>query len=106
MKVRLIRRCSATCLIEDRTLYVKSLLYCAIFMLVLEVPTSSDPPPGYYDPAAGLTGLELQTALHDIIDDHTNISYNDIWIAFFTTDDKPGNIVWDMYSDIPGGTPP
>ena len=81
-------------------------LYCAILLLALEAPVSSDPPPGYYDPAAGLTGLELQTALHGIIDDHTNISYNDIWVAFFTTDDKPGNIVWDMYSDIPGGTPP
>jgi len=69
---------------------------------------SADPPPGYYDPAVGLTGPALQEALHDIIDNHTNISYDAIWLAFFTTDDRYGNetIVWDMYSDTPGETPP
>ncbi|MBN2586666.1 MAG: endonuclease [Candidatus Fermentibacteraceae bacterium] len=66
----------------------------------------ADPPPGYYDPAAGLSGPELQQALHDIIDDHTCITYDDIWLAFFTTDDRQDSLVWDMYSDIPGETPP
>ncbi len=74
--------------------------------LLLSSVSFADPPPGYYDDAAGLTGLELQTALHNIIDNHTYISYNAIWLAFFTTDDKPDSIVWDMYSDIPGGIPP
>ncbi len=63
-------------------------------------------PPGYYDPAAGLSGEALRSALHDIIDDHSVISYDDVWLAFYTTDDKPGGMVWDMYSDVPGGTPP
>jgi endonuclease I len=68
---------------------------------------SAGPPAGYYDPAAGLTGSELQQALHDIIDDHDYISYDDIWTAFFSTDALPDGIhVWDMYSDVPGGTPP
>lgn len=62
-------------------------------------------PAGYYDPAASLTGTALQQALHDIIDGHTPISYTSIWSAFYTTDDKPNNTVWDMYSDIPNGTP-
>jgi endonuclease I len=63
-------------------------------------------PPGYYDSAAGLLGDDLQAALHDIIDNHTIISYDGLWTAFYTTDDKPNGMVWDMYSDIPGGTPP
>lgn len=63
-------------------------------------------PPGYYDPAEGLIGPALQAALHGIIDGHTSISYTAIWNAFYTTDDKPNGKVWDMYSDIPGGTPP
>jgi endonuclease I len=63
-------------------------------------------PAGYYDDAQGLSGESLQAALHDIIDDHTSISYDDLWQAFYTTDDKPNGKVWDMYSDIPGGTPP
>ncbi len=66
---------------------------------------SAQPPAGYYDNAAGLTGKALQQALHDIIDNHTVISYSSLYTCFLTTDDKPGNIVWDMYSDIPGGTP-
>jgi len=80
----------------------------ALAFFMLSALASADPPPGYYDPAAGLTGPALQEALHDIIDNHTNISYSALWDAFYTTDDRYGNetIVWDMYSDVPGGTPP
>lgn len=63
-------------------------------------------PPGYYATAEGLFGVALQSALHLIIDDHTAVSYEQTWISFQTTDDKPNGKVWDMYSDVPGGTPP
>lgn len=63
-------------------------------------------PLGYYDPAEGLIGEPLRGALHDIIDGHFSISYTGLWTAFYTTDDKPNGKVWDMYSDVPGGTPP
>lgn len=66
----------------------------------------AQPPPGYYDPAAGLSGAALKQALHGIIDDHTVLSNAGLWNAFYTTDDRPGNSVWDIYSDVPGGTPP
>ncbi|MEI7500625.1 MAG: endonuclease [Bacteroidota bacterium] len=63
-------------------------------------------PPGYYDPATGQTGVALQTALYNIIKGHTIISYSAIPGYYPVTDAKPDNVVWDMYSDIPGGTPP
>ena len=63
-------------------------------------------PLGYYDPATGLLGEPLRGALHGIIDGHTSISYAGLWTAFYTTDDKDNGKVWDMYSDVPGGTPP
>ncbi|MBD3367261.1 MAG: hypothetical protein GF405_03665 [Candidatus Eisenbacteria bacterium] len=63
-------------------------------------------PPGYYDAAWGLVGDDLRAALHTIIDDHTVLSYASSWESFYTTDDKPNGKVWDMYSDVPGGTPP
>jgi len=63
-------------------------------------------PPGYYNPATGLSGTALQQALHDIIDNHTVVSYNSLWTWFQKTDKKANGKVWDMYSDIPGGTPP
>ena len=56
-------------------------------------------PNGYYNNATGKTGDELKAALHDIIDGHTTISYQQIWSAFWSTDNKGNNVVWDMYSD-------
>jgi endonuclease I len=61
---------------------------------------------GYYDAAYKLYGTALRTALHNLIKGHTSISYSGLWTAFVTTDKKPNGKVWDMYSDIPGGTPP
>ncbi len=81
--------------------------FCAAAAVLITGAAFAGIPPGYYDPAAGLTGMALQAALHGIIDNHRAISYEGIWQAFYTTDDiQPGNYVWDMYSDIPGGTPP
>ncbi len=74
--------------------------------LTLWLGTYAQIPAGYYDAAAGLSGLPLKVALHNIIKNHTAITYNGLWTAFPTTDDKPNGKVWDIYSDIPGGTPP
>lgn len=64
-------------------------------------------PSGYYASAEGLIGETLRAALHNIIDGHHSVSYTPgVWNAFYTTDDKPNGKVWDMYSDVPGGTPP
>jgi len=63
-------------------------------------------PNGYYDDAQGLSGAQLKTALSNIIDNHNVQSYDALWIHFESTDPKPNGKVWDMYSDVPGGTPP
>jgi endonuclease I len=63
-------------------------------------------PNGYYNSAAGLEGTALRAALHNIIDNHTSLSYGDIYDILDQTDQKSNGKVWDMYSDIPGGTPP
>jgi endonuclease I len=63
-------------------------------------------PAGYYDSAVGLRGTALRAALHNIIRNHLAQSYDYAFTAFQTTDVKPNKKVWDMYSDIPGGTPP
>lgn len=68
--------------------------------------TKAQLPTGYYNSANGKTGTQLQLALHDIIDNHTSVNYATLWTSFKTTDKKPNGKVWDMYSDIPGGTPP
>ncbi|MBL0886246.1 endonuclease [Myceligenerans indicum] len=57
-------------------------------------------PAGYYDAADGLTGSALKSALHGIIDDHTEISYSTVWTALRETDEDPnnsGNVI-ELYS--------
>jgi endonuclease I len=84
--------------------HIKKYLFLSYF-LFLQVTSLPAQPAGYYDPAEGLTGTSLQQALHDIIDNHSSSTYDDLWTDFQTTDDKSDGKVWDMYSDIPSGTP-
>jgi endonuclease I len=62
--------------------------------------TPTDPPPTggtgpwdgtYYAPAIGKSGTALRTALHDIIDGHTTLSYDQVWTALKDTDQDPSN---------------
>ncbi|HNX44760.1 MAG TPA: endonuclease [Bacteroidales bacterium] len=80
-----------------------------LFVFILLVFTGnqlfSQIPEGYYNTASGLYGTNLQQALHDIIDNHTSVTYSSLWTYFQDTDKKPDGKVWDMYSDVPGGTP-
>jgi endonuclease I len=59
-------------------------------------PTEPEPEPtiptdDYYATASGKTGSTLKIALHDIIDDHTEISYSNVWDALRVTDEDPNN---------------
>jgi endonuclease I len=76
-----------------------------IFCLLFSGYLFAQIPDGYYDAASGKKGYQLRVALHGIIDNHTVVSYSSLWTHFYTTDDKPDGTVWDMYSDIPAGTP-
>ena len=82
-----------------------------IFISVLIVLVSinfifSQIPNGYYDNAQGKTGVALKQALHDIIKNHTVVSYGSLHSYYQQTDKKSNGKVWDMYSDIPGGIAP
>ena len=70
-------------------------------------------PPGYYDPANGLSCAPLKTALSGIITTgHTQNNYGSLDdVQFLTTDDRlndagTATIVYDMYSDNPVGVDP
>lgn len=57
-------------------------------------------PPGYYNGTEVLSGNDLRLALHNIIDDHTQKSYDYVWTAYATTDLKSNGKIWDMYTHI------
>jgi endonuclease I len=93
--------------LKNSLLFRHGVLTALTFVLLLCISgIFAQIPPGYYDPASGKTGVALQAALHNIIKGHTVVSYNSIPGFFPSTDAKPGSVVWDMYSDVPGGTPP
>ncbi|MEE4197667.1 MAG: endonuclease [Bacteroidales bacterium] len=79
-------------------------IFIVSLLLVVSQNFYAQAPEGYYDSATG-TGYLLKTQLHDIIKDHTSLSYTPgVWDAFYTTDVRPDGYVWDMYSDVPGGS--
>ncbi len=48
-------------------------------------------PPAYYNSASGLSGQALKSALNDIIDGHTEYSYDNAKLAIYDTDEDPNN---------------
>lgn len=80
--------------------------FLLIALLPLFTVSFAQIPNGYYTSASGLNGTALQAALHNIIDNHNVQSYSSLHTHFQLTDRKANGTVWDMYSDVPGGTPP
>ncbi len=83
---------------------MRSFLICCL--LAFQLGGMCQIPPGYYHAAQGLHGDTLKQVLHQIIKNHTIISYSAVWTAMKKTDKKPNGKVWDIYSDVPGGVPP
>jgi len=80
--------------------------FFGLVLFLVVSTTNAQIPPGYYDNALGLQDTALQLALHNIIKNHNSVSYSSLHTYYQTTDKKPNGKVWDMYSDVPGGTPP
>ncbi|MBD1379560.1 endonuclease [Bacillus sp. IB182487] len=58
----------------------------------IDPPDQSNPDiDTYYENAAGKSGEALKVSLHEIIDDHTELSYSEVWDALKNTDEDPAN---------------
>lgn len=86
-----------------KSFFIRIGVFFSLWVISLSILAQA--PAGYYDAADGLSGTTLQQALHDIIDNHTVRSYSQLWTDMQSTDAKASGKVWDMYSDIPSGTP-
>jgi endonuclease I len=62
-----------------------------VSLLVLSTSIFSQIPNGYYDDTEGLIGDELKSVLNNIIDNHTELSYDGVWNALRDTDKDPDN---------------
>jgi endonuclease I len=77
---------------------IKKILNIFVALLV-SFTLTAQAPANYYDNAEGKSGAELKTALYNIIKNHIQLGYSELWTAFYTTDAKPNGKVWDMYSN-------
>ena len=69
---------------------------------VITLTTSATVPVGYYNSIDGKRGQELKTSVHQLLKNHTVMTYSSLWYHFQSTDcrfENP-NQVWDMYSNI------
>jgi len=67
-------------------------IFIALPFLTLSLFIFGQIPPGYYNNAEGLTGTALKTALHNIIDNHIEYSYDDLRdFILMDTDEDPNN---------------
>ncbi|MDO4195774.1 MAG: endonuclease, partial [Prevotellaceae bacterium] len=78
----------------------KYLSFVFLFVAVLAYAQGPNGTGNYYRDADGKKGKALKTALHDIINSHTTISYNGLWDCYKTTDVRADGKIWDMYSNI------
>lgn len=66
-------------------------LVLVLHFLAGHIPSIGQIPPGYYSSASGLSGEALKTALHNIIDDHTEFSYDACTDILRDIDEDPLN---------------
>ncbi len=69
---------------------MRRFLLVAAWVLFIQ-PVFSQIPAGYYNDASGLSGDGLKSALHNIIDDHTEQTYDALWSILKETDEDPNN---------------
>lgn len=75
---------------------LSTLLMAAVQMLA-QGPNNSGT---YYQQADGNKGQALKTALYEIIKEHGELGYGELWEAFKSTDAREDGKVWDMYSGV------
>jgi endonuclease I len=63
----------------------------SILFFLSSSPVFSQCPPDYYSTASGLSGSALKAALHNIIKNHTELSYDDVVDALMVTDEDTLN---------------
>lgn len=79
-----------------RTLLTAVLLAAAVSPTAAQGPNDTG---DYYAAADGLSGSELKTAMYNVVNAHTELSYGDLWSCFYESDVRTDGYVWDMYSD-------
>ncbi len=82
---------------------MKSLRHFLLLLAaIMAISTSANVPVGYYSSIDGKRGQDLKNAVHQLLKNHTVVTYSSLWYYFQSTDCRLNNTsqVWDMYSNI------
>lgn len=98
----------------NKTKNISSIVSTTVIIAAMVGSLNAQPPAGYYNNATGKTCAALKTALRGIISNGINArSYADLKTQNTTYEIKPrtvgtgsANVIYDIYSSIPGGTDP
>ncbi|MDO4512032.1 MAG: endonuclease [Bacteroidales bacterium] len=79
----------------------RQLLLSALLSMCVGFAALASAPIGYYRTLNGLKGQALKNAVHNLIKQHTVVTYSSLWRYFPSTDCMPSDKsrVWDMYSN-------
>lgn len=75
----------------------KSVLFLVV-LFCFGMHAVAEAPAGYYSSANGKSGNSLRLALQDIIDNHTVVSYDNLYKLYVASDSHDDGSLWDMYS--------
>ncbi|CCX64427.1 nuclease EndA/NucM family [Prevotella sp. CAG:1058] len=84
-------------MVRIKSLIMLSTLLMAAVQMLAQGPNNSGT---YYQQADGNKGQALKTALYEIIKEHGELGYGELWEAFKSTDAREDGKVWDMYSGV------
>ena len=70
-----------------------------LLLMVVTLTAWANIPNGYYNKAVGKKDAALVSALEDIVRPHTELSYQQLWVSFDSTDVGSDGYYIDMYSN-------
>lgn len=73
-------------------------LCLSVMAIAAVAAVSAEAPANYYTSADGKSGDALRKALQAIIDNHTVVSYDNLWKLYEASDTHEDGSLWDMYS--------
>lgn len=81
--------------------YPKHKSITLLFVLAFAFNIQAQIPVNYYTSCEGKKDAALKTALYQVINPHTKLSYSLLWNYYPATDSRPENtaVIWDMYSN-------
>ena len=77
---------------------MKKIILALVTLLCCNMCLNAEVPTNYYSSANGKSGNALRLALQDIIDNHTVVSYDNLYKLYVASDSHADGSLWDMYS--------